>query len=101
MDCDKVRRLAARYLGERLAARTRRRVEEHVKACLPCTRHVRAQRALRDSVKASKPALPPPPGGLRDSIHGCMNCMDNPGRTACPRLRRRLSLVLFPLPGVD
>jgi len=102
MECLTVRRLAARYLGNRLALRTRRRLEEHVGACLPCARFVRARRKLRDAVDCEMPRTAPIPGTLRDSIRVCMNCMDDPGRTVCPRLRRRLlRLVPAALPGVQ
>lgn len=98
MDCTSVRRHCARYLAGRMSAAARRRFEVHVEACLPCRRAVLSRRALVEALRSVPPVTAAVPEGLRDSIQGCMNCMDDPGRTVCPRLRRRLSLVPFPLP---
>jgi predicted anti-sigma-YlaC factor YlaD len=96
MDCSAVRRHCGRFLADRMGAAARRRFEKHIDECLSCRHAVRARRALAEAVRGVSLPAKALPDGLRDAIQGCMNCMDDPGRTVCPRLRRRLNLVPFP-----
>lgn len=93
MDCRRSRFLIPRYLSGRLSSAVRREFQDHLSSCLVCRRSLKNHRLLKDAVAQSVEETPRAPETLRSSIRLCMECMDHPGRTACPRLRFRLRLV--------
>lgn len=93
MDCTRALSLIAPYLAGRVAGPNRRSLERHCGACLSCAKALRSQQALRAAVRASFPEATAAPEGLKETIGVCIRCMEAPGRTACPRLRRRFRLA--------
>jgi len=57
---------------------------------------MRSLKALRTAVRSSFSTAGEAPAGLKENIAVCVRCMEDPGRTVCPRLRRKLRLVRVP-----
>ncbi|MGC8762353.1 MAG: anti-sigma factor family protein [Acidobacteriota bacterium] len=93
MDCRRSRVLIPRFLDGRLSAAASEEFREHIASCLPCRRALKNHRLLREAVAESVKESPRAPEALRSAIRLCMECMDHPGRVACPRLRYRLRLA--------
>ncbi len=93
MDCEKALAHAAPYLAGRVEGTLGAELEEHFGSCLSCSRALRSQLALRKAMKENLPEPAGTPENLRESISICVRCMEDPGRTSCPRLRRRFRLV--------
>jgi hypothetical protein len=76
------------------------KLEGHYGSCLACARALKAQRALKLAVQERffRPVVAP--GHLRESIGLCLRCMEDPGRTSCPRLKLRFRLVKTAIDGV-
>lgn len=90
--------LIPRFLDGRLTGETSAEFREHLASCLVCRRSLKNRRLLREAVAGSLEESPRAPEALRNAIRLCLDCMDNPGRVACPRLRFRPRLV-EPLSG--
>lgn len=93
MDCERALAYAAPYLAGRVGGILQEELETHYGACLPCSRALRSQSALRKALKETLPKHAGTPERLKESIEVCVRCMEDPGRTSCPRLRRRFRLV--------
>ena len=93
VECTRALSLIAPYLAGRIAGPNGRSLERHCRACLSCAKTLRSQQALRAAVRASFPEAIAAPEGLKETIALCIRCMESPGRTACPRLRRRFRLA--------
>lgn len=93
MDCERALAYAAPYLAGRVAGILLAELEAHYAACLLCSRALRSQSALKKALKETLPEPAGTPANLRESIKVCVRCMEDPDRTSCPRLRRRLRLV--------
>ena len=93
MDCKRALSLGAPYLAGRVTGPLRSQLEAHFGSCLGCARSLKSLKALRAAVKSSFSASENAPEGLKENITLCVRCMEDPGRTACPRLRRRFRLV--------
>ncbi len=93
MDCEKALAHAAPYLAGRAEGILGAELEEHFGSCLSCARALRSQSALRNAIRETLPEPEGTPENLRESITVCVRCMEDPGRTSCPRLRRRFRLV--------
>ena len=93
MTCARAMRLASKYLEGGLGARTKDEFEKHLLCCLPCTRAFRALKTLHQAVDPRARERKRAPFELERSIKVCVECIENPGRGVCPRLRYRLRLV--------
>jgi hypothetical protein len=90
--------LAGPYLAGRVEGSLSEKLDGHYRSCVACAKALKAQRVLKLAIQArfSRPAAAP--GPLRESIGLCLRCMENPGRTSCPRLKLRFRLVK---PAID
>lgn len=93
MTCARAMRLASKYLAGGLGGRTRGEFENHLHCCLPCTRAFKSLKTLHLSVDPRIRERRRAPFELEHSIKVCVECIENPGRRVCPRLRYRLRLV--------
>jgi len=93
VDCRRSRVLIPRFLDGRLSGAVLEAFREHLGTCLVCRRSLQNHRLLREAVAKGVEESPRAPESLRSSIRLCMECMDHPGRVACPRLRFRPRLV--------
>ncbi len=98
VDCIRVRALLPLVVADRLQGSRLQEVQEHLSFCLPCRRVYDARKRLHGSVSTSISGTKPAPGQLKESIRTCMDCMDNPGKRVCPRIRFKVRLVPPP-PG--
>ncbi len=96
MDCKRALSLEGPYLAGRLTGPLRSELEAHVGSCLSCARSMRSLKALRSAVRSSFLTAEEAPEGLKENIALCVRCMEDPGRTVCPRLRRKFRLVRMP-----
>ncbi|MGA9752173.1 MAG: zf-HC2 domain-containing protein [Acidobacteriota bacterium] len=99
--CGRVRAKLGAYLRGQLDERGKQEVESHCAACLPCASALKAQRVLVEAVIPLGRSLEPAPAKLRDALGVCMDCMDNPSRAICRRLKHRLRLAAGPASGVS
>jgi|GEM_PF-1613897 anti-sigma factor RsiW len=99
--CGRVRAKLGAYLRGQLDERGKREVESHCSACLPCASALRAQRILVEALIPLGRSNEPAPAKLRDALGVCMDCMDDPGRAICRRLKHRLRLAPRPVSGVS
>ena len=93
MDCRTFRSLIPRYLSGHLEEGPKEAFQSHEASCLLCHRTLKSRRSLRESVSSGVLENRPAPEELKGSIRVCMECMDNPGRLVCPRLRFKMRLV--------
>ena len=93
MDCQRALSLEGPYLAGRLRGPTRSQLEAHLGSCLSCARSLKSLKALRSAVRSCFLTQEEAPAGLKENIAVCVRCMEDPGRTVCPRLRRKLRLV--------
>jgi anti-sigma factor RsiW len=96
MDCKRALSLEGPYLAGRLTGPTRSQLEAHLGSCLSCARSLKRLKALRSVVRSSFSTQEQAPVGLKENITVCVRCMEDPGRTVCPRLRRKFRLVRNP-----
>ena len=99
VDCIRVRALLPLVVADRLQGSRLEKVQEHLSFCLPCRRVYEARKRLHSSVSTSISGTKAAPGQLKDSIRACMDCMENPRKRVCPRLRFKVRLV--PPPAGD
>jgi len=97
LDCKRALSLEGPYLAGRITGPTRSALEAHLGSCLSCARSLRSLKALRSAVRSSFFTSEEAPAGLKENIALCVRCMEDPGRTVCPRLRRKLRLVKAPV----
>jgi hypothetical protein len=96
VDCVRVRALLPLVVADRIKGNRLQKIREHLSFCLPCRRAYEARRRLHSSVSTSLSGSKAAPGQLKESIRACMDCMDNPGKRVCPRLRFKVRLVTPP-----
>ena len=99
--CGRVRAKLGAYLRGQLDERGKREVESHCSACLPCASALKAQRVLVEAVIPLGRSTEPAPAKLREALGVCMDCMDDPSRAICRRLKHRLRLAAGPVSGVS
>ena len=96
MECMRVRALIPMLMAGRLEEGRREEILGHLAGCLPCRKVYAMQKTIHASVFSVYEENKPAPSHLKESIRVCMDCMEDPGRRVCPRLRFKLRLV----PGV-